>query len=186
MKKLTHYIVSVVITLIIFTNQLTGQEQDEKINKDLFFSLNCRMTTIDASPALLAGLDIGFIFDKRLILGGTITSSTNPLVLQGYEESYNWMVNAGMTMGYIFEPGKKIHPVLKLNACYGFLFIDNMYSPLYEINPSVLFEINIRERLIFDFGIGYRANNPLDLYAYKYAYLSGPELVINVKWLLGR
>jgi hypothetical protein len=125
MKKLLQLQIFALVFLLIINLNAVGQDKTEKTKRNLFCSLQSKITTIDGSLSLIAGADLGLVFDNKMLLGIEVNSSTNPPLIQGFEESTVYIFNAGLTMGYIFNPGEKLHPLLKLGACYGYLFLDN-------------------------------------------------------------
>lgn len=159
-------------------NKVPGGDAGSKYN----FSFTGHLTTIDGKINLIASPEIGMTIENQFRVGIRLNVPVLPVVLQGFEDSNTWMFDAGIQMDYVFMPDKKIHPVAGLFTGFGFLFLEDSFMSIYEFNPCIMLEKNCGKKLKTSFGAGFRVNNPLDIYSYKYGYISAPELLYKLSY----
>ncbi|MCX6258210.1 MAG: hypothetical protein NTW49_10005 [Bacteroidia bacterium] len=154
-----------------------------------YLHIGTALTTVDDSYTVLPDVGIGMIIDQQYEFGLHIKSSSIPLTLISFGDNSVNLIEAGFDMAWIYKPENNIHPVINIFAGFGYLlFEDNTYFQTYEFNPSVMLEKNLGNHWAFDFGLGFRFNNPLSINVTnngsQYVYISGPELKLCINYKL--
>lgn len=150
------------------------------------FGIQSHFGAVDGSMLLVPELFFARHFSEKLSLGLTGQFSAVGPVFTGLEGISSGTLSGGFRISYCPEPFLSPHFRIFSRAGWGFFVLDSEAYGLssFAIGAETLFSLHRSLNLIL--GLGYHRENPLDLYVYKDAFMSGPEVSIGLSWSFSR
>lgn len=202
---LVKYISITVVSLLLISNNLLAQDNNQNsantlfkntksINTDkigYFIAPKFGLTEMDGSSTSLLNLRGGLSFNDKISFGGYFSTSINEINPQSetLDNVYMDYWSVGGFAEYTLFSKKVFHLTLPLYLGYGEVQMDNESgdaslgeSNFFQIEPSALLEVNLNQHIRINLGAGYRFVGDMEYRNFNQSDISGVTGYLGLKF----